>query len=65
MIVVIIHRVTDPLAGSDADAPKTGKNSAARIFGRRNRPKPAREPKLFCSRIVQPEQPIAGLKNID
>jgi len=65
MIIVIIHSVANALAGTGAAAHKSGKNPAARVFGRRDRPKPAREPKLFRSGILQTEQPIAGFENID
>lgn len=62
---MIIHRRPDARGGGNIAPGKSAKCSVGRIFHCRNRPKPARESKFLSGRIVDRQQPIAGLEHID
>jgi hypothetical protein len=62
---MIIYRISDAGGGRCKAPGEAGKNSAARIFWRGNRPEPARQPEFFRRREGNHQQPIAGFEDVD
>jgi hypothetical protein len=65
MIVMIIHRISDADSRRCKAPGEAGKNSAAQIFWRGNRPEPACQPEFFRCRVVDRQQPIAGFEDVE